>query len=121
MGRVVHFEIGAVETDKIKKFYGDVFEWEFETWGGPMEYTLIKTGDKNSPGIDGGIFKSKGEAVVVNTIGVENVNDMIAKVTENGGTIEVPKMAVPGIGWLAYFKDVEGNLFGILQPDTNAK
>lgn len=89
--------------------------------GGPMEYTLIKTGDKDTPGIDGGIFKSKGEALVVNTIAVEDVNAMIEKIMSNGGTMAVPKMAVQGIGWLAYLKDVEGNLFGILQPDTNAK
>ena len=61
------------------------------------------------------------DSLVVNTIGVGNLNEMIAKVEANGGTIAVPKKPVPGIGWLAYFKDVEGNLFGILQPDTNAK
>jgi uncharacterized protein len=27
----------------------------------------------------------------------------------------VPKMAVPGTGWLAYCTDPEGNTFGILQ------
>ena len=26
------------------------------------------------------------------------------------------KMDVPGVGWLAYCKDPEGNIFGMLQP-----
>jgi len=25
-------------------------------------------------------------------------------------------MQVPGVGWLAYLKDPEGNIFGLLQP-----
>jgi hypothetical protein len=28
---------------------------------------------------------------------------------------------IPGVGWLAYFKDVEGILTGIMQSDPNAK
>jgi len=30
-------------------------------------------------------------------------------------------MAIPGVGWLAYAQDPVGNVFGILEPDTNAK
>jgi predicted enzyme related to lactoylglutathione lyase len=29
-------------------------------------------------------------------------------------------MAVPGIGWLAYLSDPEGNLVGVLQPNPAA-
>jgi predicted enzyme related to lactoylglutathione lyase len=29
-------------------------------------------------------------------------------------------MAVPGIGWTAYFTDPEGNAFGIMQFDPSA-
>jgi predicted enzyme related to lactoylglutathione lyase len=29
-------------------------------------------------------------------------------------------MPVPGIGWLAYLKDTEGNVFGVMQPDPAA-
>jgi hypothetical protein len=25
---------------------------------------------------------------------------------------------VPGIGWLAYFKDLDGHIFGCIQPDS---
>jgi len=30
-------------------------------------------------------------------------------------------MAVPNVGYMAYCKDPEGNLFGIMQVDPNAK
>jgi uncharacterized protein len=29
--------------------------------------------------------------------------------------------AVPGVGYMAYCRDTEGNLFGIMQNDKNAK
>ena len=38
-----------------------------------------------------------------------------------GGTIALPKMPIPGMGWLAYCKDTEGNIFGMMQSDPNAK
>jgi hypothetical protein len=30
-------------------------------------------------------------------------------------------MAVPGIGWTAYFTDTEGTMFGAIQFDPGAK
>jgi predicted enzyme related to lactoylglutathione lyase len=30
-------------------------------------------------------------------------------------------MAIPGVGWLCYFKDTEGNIFGMMQNDPAAK
>jgi predicted enzyme related to lactoylglutathione lyase len=29
----------------------------------------------------------------------------------------MPKSHIPGVGWLAYAQDTEGNNFGIIQPD----
>ncbi len=34
--------------------------------------------------------------------------------------VALPKMAVPGVGWLAYCKDTEGNIFGFMQSDETA-
>ena len=45
----------------------------------------------------------------------------LSSVEQNGGTIAVPKMAVPGVGWLVYFKDTEGNIIGAMENDPDAK
>ena len=45
----------------------------------------------------------------------------LAKIAELGGTIAVPKMPVPGMGWLAYVKDPDGNIVGMMQMDPSAK
>ena len=37
-----------------------------------------------------------------------------------GGSVAVPLSAVPGIGWLAYVKDPDGNILGLMQSDPAA-
>jgi len=54
------------------------------------------------------------------TIDVPSVDEVTAKITSHGGTTALPKMAVPQDGWLAYGKDSEGNIFGVLQSDPSA-
>ena len=122
MFRVVHFEIGAYDTGKISKFYSDVFGWKMQKWGeGEQEYILVSTGDQKDMGIDGGIFKRKDGPALINTISVSNLDEMCKKVEAAGGIIITQKMTIPGIGWMVYFKDVEGNQSGMLQPDAGAK
>jgi predicted enzyme related to lactoylglutathione lyase len=127
MARVVHFEIHAENPERAIQFYQKSFGWEFQKWDGPMEYWMIMTGPKDQAGIDGGLVKRQGtidgEAVIayVCSIDVPDVDATVTNVQENGGTIAVPKMAIPGVGWLAYIKDTEGNLFGAYQGDPTAK
>jgi predicted enzyme related to lactoylglutathione lyase len=120
--RVVHFELNVRNVEKTKEFYEKVFKWKIEKWEGPMEYWLIMTGDEKDPGIDGGLGKVDSESPsIVNTIDVKDVDKVIGEIEKQGGKIVNPKHAVPGVGWLAYFKDPEGLLFGIMQADPNAK
>jgi hypothetical protein len=126
MPRVVHFEIHAGDPERAITFYEKVFGWTFQKWEGPMPYWLVTTGPADQPGINGGLVPRRGEidgqAVIayVCTVGVEGVDASIAIVEANGGTIALPKMPIPGMGWLAYCKDTEGNIFGMMQPDPSA-
>ena len=121
MARVTHFEIPADNVDRAQKFYSAVFGWEFSQWG-EEQYWMIKTGDDEKPGINGGLAPRMNPPLpVVNTADVENIDETIEKVKANGGKITMEKMAVPGIGWLIYFMDTEGNLHGAMQVDSNAK
>ena len=122
MPRVIHFEIEADEPQRAIKFYEKIFGWKIEKWKGPMEYWLIKTGKENEPGIDGGLEKrTGGEPSTVNMIDVPSIDEYVKKVEDNGGSIIRHKRAIPGVGWMAYFKDPEGNMFGMMQEDTTAK
>jgi predicted enzyme related to lactoylglutathione lyase len=120
--RIVHFELNVKDVEKTIKFYETVFGWKFQKWEGPMDYWLIMTGDEKEPGIDGGLGQDpESFPHVVNTIDVEDVDAAVKKVEANGGKIVRPKQVVPGVGWLAYFEDLEGILTGMMQEDPNAK
>ena len=122
MKRIVHFDISADDPERAVKFYTDVFGWSIQKWDGPMDYWLIMTGDEKEPGIDGGLgYEEEGFPKVVNTIDVSDIDDTIKKIEKIGGEIVRPKHAVPGVGWLAYFKDSEGVMSGIMQNDPYAK
>ena len=124
MSRVIHFEIHADEPQRAVDFYRNIFDWQIIKWEGPADYWLITTGPDTEAGINGAIVKrphpisGNTANAFVCTIDVPSVDEAIAKITSQGGTIELHKMAVPQVGWLAYAKDTEGNIFGILQSDN---
>jgi len=127
MSRVVHFEIHADEPERAATFYKSVFGWEIKKWEGPIDYWLVTTGKDTEPGIDGAIVKRQGDkhpgmAVIgyVCTVQVDDLDTTIEKATEAGGLVALPKGPIPGVGYIAYFLDTEGNVFGILEPSPNA-
>jgi predicted enzyme related to lactoylglutathione lyase len=129
MPRVVHFEIHADNPERAAAFYGGVFGWRFHKWDGPADYWLIHTGEDGTPGINGGMTRRHGPAPAdgqsvssyVCTVDVPSVDEYLGKATAAGGRVAVPKMPIPGVGWLAYAKDPEGNIFGLMTADPAAK
>lgn len=136
MSRPVHFEIQASDPQRAIKFYRDVFGWEIKEYVVPGvqikeedRYFLITSGPDTEPGINGAIQYRQGPAPVegqavnayVCTMGVANLDETLNKVLKAGGSIALPKTPVQGIGWLAYCKDTEGNIFGMLQSDESAR
>ena len=128
MPRPIHFEIHASDPERVQHFYRKLFGWQFQKWEGPMEDWLVTTGPDAEPGINGGLLRRQGppasERQVVNayvcTVGVDSVNEALGAAGELGGTVAVPRMLVPGMGWLAYVKDPDGNIVGIMQFDSSA-
>ena len=131
MNRVVHFEIHAKDQDKMQQFYSSVFGWKITDLGPQMgNYRMIETGESASgdkwPGINGGMnprmgdSPAEGQAVnaFVCTISVDVLDAYLDKVLAAGGTMAVPKMEIPGVGWLAYCKDPDGNIFGMMEPTS---
>ena len=122
MPRVVHFEISVDEAERALEFYRGVFGWTTQKWEGPEDYWVVKTGEEG-PGIDGGIYK-RHEGMSfnahVNTIDVPSVEDYLGRVEAAGGKRVTGKITLPGVGFLAYCEDTEGNTFGIIERDAPA-
>jgi hypothetical protein len=127
MPRVVHFEIHATQPESVIEFYRTLFGWRFEQWSG-QEYWLVRTGETSAPGIDGGLLRRRGPAAAdgqavnafVCTIDVADLESTLTRATDLGGTLAVPRMAIPGVGWLGYVKDPDGNILGLMQNDPSA-
>jgi predicted enzyme related to lactoylglutathione lyase len=125
MNRVVHFEIHAEDPARARAFYQAMFGWRFDQFG-EMDYWLIYTGPPDQPGINGGLHKRvgvHGAAAVMSyvcTVDVDNLDAMINRTAASGGTCMVAKKAIPQVGWFAYCKDTEGNIFGLIQHDKQA-
>ena len=136
MNRVVHFEIHAEDPERAAKFYREVFGWDIQEWVVPglemrkeNRYWLVSTGPQEAPGINGGLLFRRGAApaegqpvnAYICTIGVASVDESVNKAVAAGATVALPKMPIKGVGWLAYCRDTEGNLFGLMQSDPQAK
>ncbi len=127
MPRVVHFEIHAAEPERLSRFYAELFGWKIQKWGN-QPYWLIDSGAASEPGINGGLLPRRGappaEGQSVNafvcTVEIPNLDGTLARALELGASTALPKMAVPGVGWLAYIKDPDGNILGLLQPERSA-
>jgi predicted enzyme related to lactoylglutathione lyase len=107
MPRPVHFEIHAGDPERAVAFYTAVFGWKFERWG---DIPRVGPAPEDSAPVHG----------FVNTIAVTDLDHALDAVNDAGGSLALPKNSVPGVGWLAYVKDTEGNIFGMLQPDSEA-
>ncbi len=125
MNTIEYFEIQATNPSELLEFYKNVFGWTFTKQEGlPIEYYRIETG-----GIRGGLLQRPaktppmeyGTNAFTNSVMVEDFDKTAEVILQNKGIVAMPKFAVPGICWQGYFVDTDHNVFGIFQPDVNAK
>lgn len=127
--RVIHFEVQADDVERAKNFYEKAFGWKIESAmkkeeGGMMDYWMIKTGEEDTPGINGGMYQRPADEKIHYfdcTIAVDDIDKAIEAVKKNGGKIRTERTGhekdeLPGVGWFAGAIDTEGNMFGLMQP-----
>ena len=113
-GQLVHFELPAQDSARAKEFWSSLFGWKYREFEGPVEYTML---DGNEPG--GAIYPSQqGESGPVIYFGTGDIDRMITRVRELGGSAEV-KQPIPTVGWFARCRDTEGNDFSLFQSDES--
>lgn len=129
---VVHFEIHASEPERLIEYYSTLLGWAFQSYGSDDQpYWVILTGEgaidnAGTPGmgINGGLTRREGPppapGAPVNgcniVVGVEDVDELMARGVELGGTEALPATDWPGIGRGGYLLDPDGNVFGLISP-----
>ena len=126
---VVHFEIHASEPQRLIDFYSGLLGWRFTQFGG-VEYWSIVTGEGAignvagvaGHGINGGLTQRRGPKPEIGApvagcnivIGVDDVDGLMRRGIELGGTEALAAADMPGIGRLGYLLDPDNNVFGII-------
>jgi uncharacterized protein len=125
MGRVVHFEIHASDMDAAEGFYTTAFGWTARrTPGTDRDYRLLVTGADGTPGINGALIGRRGEppspgepvSAFVCTVAVDDLDETERRIQEAGGARVVDRREIEGVGRLAYFRDPDGNMLGVIEP-----
>lgn len=117
MNQSLYIEIPVNDPETTLPFYKEVFGWEFSP-GNRHDYWLIGT-DRNDINLEGSIVHRRNPEPVLNTIEVDDLAAALDKIRSLGGEILVPNIHLPGLGWLAYFRDPEGNILSAMEVDTS--
>jgi predicted enzyme related to lactoylglutathione lyase len=124
MGHGVRLRIFATDRDRARAFYAHVFGWSLPD-DARRHCWVVTTGDDPRLGIDGPHptgtdYTVNPNRLFVPTIHVPDLDATTAAALANGGDLLVARIPIPGVGWLVYLADTEGNLIGIMQDDPHA-
>lgn len=112
-------EIPVTDFDRALRFYGAIFDTKlFENMMGPKLMGFLPM-DRNPQGVGGAIVKAEGyvpssDGSKVYLAGGDDLNVVLNRVEAAGGRILEPKTQItPEIGYVAFFRDTEGNTVGL--------
>ena len=111
--KVIHFEIVGRDVAALQTFYGDLFAWDLDT-SNPGGYGMT---DPSKTGIIIGIGASHdgGAGHVTGYVAVDDIDATLARTTELGGRILMPKFSPAPDANLAIIADPEGHVIGLTQ------
>ncbi len=123
----MHFEITGRDPAKLRSFYGDLFDWEFDT-NAPVADAISEPGNygfidryttDDGTGIPGGVGGGSGyDGHVIFYIGVPNVEAALRKAESLGGRRRLGPAKNPGAELVVgHFTDPAGHLIGLAGPE----
>jgi len=111
----VQLLIFVADPDRARAFYARVFGWALPERGSGSGW-VVTTSDDPRLGIDG---PDAGDTCIP-TVHVVDLDETITAARAAGGDVLVPRLPVPGVGWVAYLADTEDNVLGVMQDDPLA-
>ncbi len=108
---VVHWEIGAVDPERLRAFYREMFNWTIGD-GPIMDIPAGVGGPEPGPA---GHIRASSRAGVTLYIQVRDLAASLTKAAALGGTVVVERYQVPGGATLAAIDDPEGNRVMLVQ------
>jgi uncharacterized protein len=111
--RVIHFEITGRDQKALQSYYSQLFGWKLNT-DNPGGYGM--TSDHDTGVIVGvGATPDGSAGWVTGYVTVADIDATLAKATELGGKVIMPKFSPGGGATLAMVADPEGHVLGLTQ------
>jgi len=117
-GSFVHIEIASTDPERTRKFFEDVFDWEFNAIP-EMNYTTYEA--PSGPG--GGLMTpmENQQPGILNYLLSHDLDADVKKIEQAGGRILMPKTEIPGMGWWIVFQEPTGLVLALYQGRQQAR
>lgn len=116
-------EIPSRRLERALAFYARVFELELQvTEINGQRMVFFPSDDPTGPGIaitEGDDYQPSGEGIRL-YVTVDDADRVLARAVDAGGEIAAEVEAVEGWGRYAAFRDLEGTVIGIVEPEPES-
>ena len=114
-----YFEIPVNDLNRAMRFYSSIFACEFQKdqiHGNEMAFFPFMEGAAGITGAlaKGEIYKPSVSGTLI-YLSTKDLDQTLIKIQAEGAEILFPKTEVSGYGWVAEFKDCEGNRVALFQ------
>lgn len=111
--QVIHFEIVGRDQAALQRYYGDLFGWRINT-DNPGGYGMT---DPSQTGVVVGVGATPDGSAghVTGYVKVDDIDATIARATELGGSVVMPKFSPGTNAILALIADPEGHVLGLTE------
>ena len=111
--RVIHFEILGKDQEALQRFYGDLFGWHINT-DNPGGYGMTSP-DETGVVVGVGTSRDGSAGLVTDYVRVDDIDATLARATELGGSVIMPKFSPGPDATLAMVADPEGHIVGLTE------
>ena len=117
-GDITHVEIPVSDIAASTTFYAELFGWQIAETPGYEGYPMWRAPNQ----LSGGALTAREEGFTQprSVVEVDSLDDVLARVTELGGTVTMPKSEIDKTSWYAVFVDPDGNQIGLYEGVTGA-
>ena len=118
-GRFAWFDLMTDNVDKAKTFYTELFNWKIQSMSiGDQSYEMFAAGEAAVGGIGKAEHPSLNNMWLAYTT-VDNLDNTIKYLKQNGGNVLVPEVSLPSIGRWVIATDAQGIVFAPFQSANN--
>jgi predicted enzyme related to lactoylglutathione lyase len=111
--QIIHFEIVGRDGAGLQRFFGDLFGWKLNT-DNPGGYGMT-TGDDTGVVVGIGATPDGSAGHVTGYVRVADIDATLARATELGGKVIMPKFSPDGVAKLGLVADPEGHVIGLTE------